>query len=241
MHPRYYTQRGALSNNRAQPDVVPRELAAKIARERDMLYEELQRTQQTYQRGQQERAALARQIQDLRRAPHAAPSVAQQQAHRIRVLEEALADMTHQRDAAELSSHPPLDVEQGTHDEYEEVLEVEEQEASSSHENVRELLSSMLELRDSIERASAMSTDASNPWKQGLDHMVRQFDEILTSHGWVGIGEVGDTFDPTIHEAIGVHHAAQAQNTEVHEVSRRGFAHEATGELLRTAQVVVSK
>ena len=69
--------------------------------------------------------------------------------------------------------------------------------------------------------------------------MADQFDVILTKVGLEAFGEVGDAFDPAIHEAV--------TNTESDEVSaptatmimRRGYRH--ADRLVRPAMVGVSE
>ncbi len=245
MYPRYYPQRQPTrAPSHHSRDVVPRELAAQIAKERDALFEELQRTQQAYKQSQQERAQLARQIQNSRQRTHDLARAETGQHARIEELERQLAQALEERDAAryttELLEQSIAPLEQQIEEATEE-RDAAREDSTDSFQDIRELVEGMLELRDSIERASAMSQDASNPWKQGLDHMVRQFDDILTAHGWTTLGQPGDLFDPEIHEAVGVHDAPDAEEITIHEVTRQGFQHEASGEILRPAQVTVAK
>ena len=71
---------------------------------------------------------------------------------------------------------------------------------------------------------------------------LQRLDELLASHGVRSLKVLGETLDPHRMRVVGVEAAAEAANvadgTVLREV-QRGFLHE--GELLRVAQVIVSK
>ena len=54
-------------------------------------------------------------------------------------------------------------------------------------------------------------------------------------------GEIGDPFDPTIHEAIGAMHVEDLPQGSIAHIEREGFRFADDGALLRTAQVVVAR
>ena len=210
MHRRYDPPRGG---QRAQrQDVVPRELAVQIARERDALLEELERTQGAYRRVQSEREALR---ERLDRAEFNTPPPRPDDAARIEQLEAEIKTLREALDEQKASA---------------------EQEASDEHEA---LITSLLRLRDSIERAQAMAQSPDDPWRQGLAQMIAQFDEILTAHGWSTLAEAGDRFDPSVHEAVETI-GERGESLHVERVVRQGFEHAESGHVIRPAQVVVS-
>lgn len=76
-------------------------------------------------------------------------------------------------------------------------------------------------------------------WKKGIAFIVKQFEDIMTSHGVEKIVTVGRKFDPTVHEAVGEESSdAFAEGTIIREVDGGYTAGET---VLRAARVIVSK
>ena len=233
---------------------MPRELAVKIAQERDLLYEELQRLQHAHKEHQ---IAQQRRETQWREDHNALLMQTRQQQRKIEALEGELERTMEERDAAEYTSklltslqdtpaqasapeggeeEPPIE------EVYSEVLEATPEEAPQEERAQQDeaLILSMLTLRDSLERASSMTTDPDNPWKQGLDHMIAQFDETLAEHGWESVAYNGEEFNPEVHEAVGtVQTEDRARHNQIQEVVRQGFANAQQSRLARPAQVVV--
>lgn len=252
MYSRHYPPRHPLHHapqrNRAQ-EAVPRELAVKIAQERDLLYEELQRLQQAHKESQ---LVQQRRETQWREDHDALLARTRRQQRQIEALEGELERAIEQREAAEYTSQLLSSLSATSHDTdstqqqeapVEEVYaEVLDETSSPSPQQGRDeaLILSMLTLRDSLERASSMTTDPNNPWKQGLDHMISQFDETLAGHGWEGVAQSGEAFNPEVHEAIGTAHTDDlTRHNLIQEVVRQGFAHAEEARLARPAQVIV--
>ena len=262
-------------NRQGNNNVVSRELALKIAQERDLLYEEVQRLQQAYKQSLAQQKVMERQIKE-----HMALQEArlQKQAAHIEELEQELLEANRQKEAAEYTSKLLTDLaakaqenqelvtvqdrdspqtyvfgehkqehEDDEDDEDDEdyknsIPEKEAEELQPNKDQDDALIMSMLTLRDSLERASSMTQDENNPWKQGLEHMINQFDETLESHGWLKLAQPDDAFNPEVHEAIGtVDTTEEDHNNTIQKVSRQGFVNEATGAIVRPAQVIVNK
>ena len=119
----------------------------------------------------------------------------------------------------------------------------EDELARHGRASERHALLPILDVRDNLERALASTPEDAQetPWVQGVRGVLHQLDDALTRRGITRIGQVGQTFDPTLHEAVGVIPAAhdQTPNTIAH-VQRSGFVFE-EGELIRPAQVVVAR
>jgi molecular chaperone GrpE len=99
------------------------------------------------------------------------------------------------------------------------------------------MLRDWLDAVDSVERALRMEPE--NPLFEGLRSVLEQMEAILDRQGVQRIGEVGETFDPERHEAIGVQDTDQVPDRTVLDVTRSGYRR---GErVLRPAQVVVSR
>lgn len=72
-----------------------------------------------------------------------------------------------------------------------------------------------------------------------LTPVVKSLAHTLESLGLGAIGEVGEDFDPHVHEALTVEYADDAEGTKISKVHQRGYA---TNErMLRPALVTVTK
>jgi len=112
-------------------------------------------------------------------------------------------------------------------------------EAGIRNEKSR-LLAAMAGVRDSLQRAVAMSPDPASPWHTGLVGTLSQVDAIFKREGARLVGEVGERFDPSVHEAIALAPHPEGVSGVIVEVHRPGVVLEEGG-LVRAAQVVVSR
>jgi molecular chaperone GrpE len=91
----------------------------------------------------------------------------------------------------------------------------------------------LLTVLDDVERASAHG-DLTGPFKVVADRLT----ETLARAGLSGFGEVGDAFDPSVHEAVAHGTSAEVDGPTVTTVMRRGYRF---GEkVLRPAMVEVT-
>jgi molecular chaperone GrpE len=91
----------------------------------------------------------------------------------------------------------------------------------------------LLTVLDDVERAGAHG-DLTGPFKVVADRLT----ETLTRAGLAGFGEVGDAFDPSVHEAVAHGTSAEVDGPTVTTVMRRGYRF---GEkVLRPAMVEVT-
>jgi molecular chaperone GrpE len=98
---------------------------------------------------------------------------------------------------------------------------------------VSRVLTELLPVLDDIDRARQHG-DLTG----GLKAIAEQLELILSKLGLQGFGEVGDPFDPTIHEAVMHNESPEVSEPTCTTVMRRGYRH---GErLLRAAMVGVS-
>ena len=112
-------------------------------------------------------------------------------------------------------------------------------------ENVRcaneGLLKDLLPVVDNLGRAIEHSEEAEkdDPLAQGVKLVLRSFIEVLERHGLEPLEALGETFDPTRHQAAAtVETAEHAPNTVVAEHHKGYFLR---GRLLRPAMVTVAK
>lgn len=79
-----------------------------------------------------------------------------------------------------------------------------EQYVSQSINVKRQLLEPLLQLADNFQAivAHIPAELKDNAWAQGVLHVARQFDQVLTDYQLKKIGAAGEAFDPLKHEAI---------------------------------------
>lgn len=248
---------GRYGDPRRAPQSVPRELALELARERDAYAEALRRERLEVERLQGRRAEhdeLARALEELR-ADHALMQERRDalSAQREELREERdalLAEREELRAELEgLRAQPPADDELGRLERrVEELLDdiarlrrnqARELEAGA-RAGARGALEGMLEVRDNMARALELLSGDGGPWEQGFAGVLGQLDAALARAGVRPFGAVGERFDPTIHEAVGLEADEGLESGSLRRVERVGFRFEEGGALLRPAQVVVA-
>jgi molecular chaperone GrpE len=90
---------------------------------------------------------------------------------------------------------------------------------------LREVISSLLSLADNFQAIveHVPPTIAKESWTQGVLHVARQFDQLLSEYGVTPLGEANQDFDPLQHEAIGDIPASDGRPGKVAEVLQRGY------------------
>ena len=63
------------------------------------------------------------------------------------------------------------------------------------------LLKKLLPVFDNVERANAADRDSAE-YAKGVEMIVKMLTDAVKNLGLVAVGEVGDAFDPTLHEAV---------------------------------------
>lgn len=84
-------------------------------------------------------------------------------------------------------------------------------------------LKEILIIGDSLERASAAYENASDEYKKGVDMIITQYLTALKKIGAEPFGEVGEKFDPGIHNAISVSEDESAENNTITAVYQTGY------------------
>jgi molecular chaperone GrpE len=74
---------------------------------------------------------------------------------------------------------------------------------------------------------------------QGVEMTAKQFENVLQVAGVEFVKSVGETFDPTIHEALGQSHKPDVKDNVITEEFERGF--KLHGRVIRPAKVFVNK
>jgi len=102
---------------------------------------------------------------------------------------------------------------------------------------VGDIATSMLPVVDNLEKAvGAETTDEA--YKQGVELVLKQLKDVLTSFGVEEIPTVGTTFDPEIHEAVSSVQDENLGEKEIKEEFRKGYR--IRGRVIRHAMVVVA-
>ena len=65
-----------------------------------------------------------------------------------------------------------------------------------------QLIGELLAVADNFERALANENGSAEDLRKGFEMIAKQFDDILVKNGAEKFGEVGEEFDPNIHNAV---------------------------------------
>lgn len=87
---------------------------------------------------------------------------------------------------------------------------------------IADIMSSLLPILDNLEKAVQVKTEDEN-FKQGIELVLKQFKEVLSSNGVTEIETVGKTFDPELHEAITSVVDENLGTQEIKEEYRKGY------------------
>lgn len=87
---------------------------------------------------------------------------------------------------------------------------------------VSEIFQSLLPVIDNLEKAAAVQTEDAN-YKQGVEMVLKQFQDVLVANGVKEIESVGKTFNPELHEAIGSVVDENLGEKEIKEEYRKGY------------------
>ena len=106
---------------------------------------------------------------------------------------------------------------------------------------VEKLLSDLLPVVDSLEKAeeAAQSADNAASMAEGIGLSLKLFVGILEKAGVVMIDPFGEPFDPQLHEAMAMVPNPDTEPNTVMDVMQRGYT--LNGRLVRAAKVIVVK
>ena len=121
---------------------------------------------------------------------------------------------------------------------------VERERAKAAQAGKREIILSLLEVLDGLERALQHLENASPSLAEGVRAIHRKLLSLLEAHGVTPFESLGRTFDPALHEAVGVVESSQVESSQfaagtVAEELQRGYRWD--DELLRPARVRVAQ
>lgn len=101
------------------------------------------------------------------------------------------------------------------------------------------ILRDLLDVIDNFSRGLSQAKDAEAPLATGMKMVLSQMEQILNSEGLERIKTLGETFDPSIHDAVARIDAKDKAEGEIIEELKCGYKY--SDRLLRPASVVVAK
>lgn len=87
---------------------------------------------------------------------------------------------------------------------------------------VSKIFQSLLPVIDNLEKAVSAKTEDAG-YKQGVEMVLKQFQDVLNANGIKEIESVGKTFNPELHEAIGTVTDESLGEKEIKEEYRKGY------------------
>ena len=114
-----------------------------------------------------------------------------------------------------------------------------EERAFAEGAGKREILLALLDVMDDFDRALLHVGTAPDAVADGLKLIRQRLSDVLHSNGVTSFDSEGQTFDPTIHEAMTMIDADGRESGTVYAEARRGYL--MNGKLLRPALVAVLK
>ena len=100
-----------------------------------------------------------------------------------------------------------------------------------------DIVSSLLPVLDNLENAACAETTDEN-YKQGVELVLKQFKDVLSSNNVKEIETVGQTFDPELHEAVSSVVDENLGEKEIKEEYRKGY--KIGNKVIRHSMVVVA-
>ena len=95
----------------------------------------------------------------------------------------------------------------------------------------------MLPVVDNLENAAKVETQDEN-YKKGVEMVLKQFKDVLQSKGVEEIKTVGETFDPSLHEAVSSIQDENLGEKEIAQEYRKGY--KIGNKVIRHSMVVVA-
>ena len=100
-----------------------------------------------------------------------------------------------------------------------------------------DIIEVILPVVDNLENAAKVETEDSN-YKQGVELVLKQFKDVLKSKGVEEIPTVGETFDPSLHEAVSSIQDENLGEKEIAQEYRKGY--KIGNKVIRHSMVVVA-
>lgn len=95
----------------------------------------------------------------------------------------------------------------------------------------------ILPVLDNLENAAKAETQDTS-YKQGVEMVLKQFKDVLASRGVEEIKAIGETFDPSLHEAVSSIDDPNAESQKIVQEYRKGYKF--GSKVIRHSMVVVA-
>lgn len=102
---------------------------------------------------------------------------------------------------------------------------------------ISDIITSLLPVIDNLEKAVSVKTE-DEAYKQGVELVLKQFKDVLTTNGVQEIEAVGMPFDPEVHEAVGMVTDETLGEKIIKEEYRKGY--KIGNKVIRHSMVVVA-
>ena len=106
-------------------------------------------------------------------------------------------------------------------------------------ETLRNILMQIGPMLDNFRRALGQETDDVASFRQGIEIIFKQFNDILSGYGLVEIDAEGEPFDPNLHEALAEVPSDDHPPGTVMEETEKGYI--LNSKVVRPSRVVVSR
>lgn len=100
-----------------------------------------------------------------------------------------------------------------------------------------DIIEIILPVVDNLENAAKVETQDVS-YKQGVEMVLKQFKEVLASRGVEEIKAVGETFDPSLHEAVSSVDDPNVESQKIVQEYRKGYKF--GSKVIRHSMVVVA-
>lgn len=101
-----------------------------------------------------------------------------------------------------------------------------------------DIVENILPVVDNLENAVKAETQDTN-YKQGVEMVLKQFKDVLSLKGVEEIKTVGETFDPSLHEAVSSIQDDTKKSQEIVQEYRKGY--KIGNKVIRHSMVVVAQ
>ena len=116
---------------------------------------------------------------------------------------------------------------------------IERDRAGAARSGKRDVILSLLEVLDGVDRALNHIDDAPSSVAQGVQAIHRNLLGVLERHGVTRFDSLGEPFDPRFHDAIGTVESDEVESGTVADELQRGYRW--GDEVLRPARVRVAQ
>ncbi|MBI5135537.1 nucleotide exchange factor GrpE [Candidatus Uhrbacteria bacterium] len=103
--------------------------------------------------------------------------------------------------------------------------------------SVSMMVHDLLPVVDHFDQAIAHVPPETGGWLQGITHIRRELEDLLKRHAVESYGQIGEVFDPSLHEAVEHEPGQREQDQKIARVVAKGYRIQ--GRVLRPARVVI--